>query len=88
MTSIYRYRKTHLFLEPLFQSPIVADVAVFSTDFGINFGLLTCFDIMFYEPALTLFYQLGIKNFVFPTAWVDELPFLLGLFLNFAKSFS
>jgi predicted amidohydrolase len=72
------YRKTHLFLEPLFQVPPATDLTVFSTDFGINFGMMTCFDIMFYEPALTLYYQQGIKDFVFPTAWVDELPFLTG----------
>ncbi|EFX88215.1 hypothetical protein DAPPUDRAFT_311789 [Daphnia pulex] len=74
-----RYRKTHLFLEPLFQVPIATDLTVFSTDFGINFGMMTCFDIMFYEPALTLYYQQGIKDFVFPTAWVDELPFLTAI---------
>uniref|UniRef100_A0A0P5E0J0 Putative Argonaute-2 n=1 Tax=Daphnia magna TaxID=35525 RepID=A0A0P5E0J0_9CRUS len=76
---IARYRKTHLFLEPLFQSPIITDLTVFPTDFGVNFGLMTCFDIMFYEPALSLYYQQGIRNFIFPTAWVDELPFLTAI---------
>lgn len=72
-----RYRKTHLFGEPLYQYPAITDHSTFTTDFGVKFGLMICFDIMFYEPGLSL-YDRGIKHFAFPTAWVDELPFLTG----------
>ena len=68
-----------MFLEPPLQEPTTPDFTTFRADFGVEFGLLTCFDIMFYEPALTLHYERGIRDFIFPTAWVDELPFLTGI---------
>jgi len=72
-----RYRKTHLFLEePPFNSPPQADHSVVTTDFGVRFGLLICFDILYYQPAQILYRDMGIHDFIFTTAWGDELPFL------------
>jgi hypothetical protein len=53
-------------------------MSTFQTDFGVEFGMFTCFDIIFYDPAIRLLETGRLKNFVFPTAWVDELPFLTG----------
>lgn len=41
----------------------------------MKFGHLICFDILFEEPAASLLKQ-GVTNFVFPSEWVSELPFL------------
>jgi predicted amidohydrolase len=49
----------------------------FKTDFGVEFGILTCFDIMFEKPLIDL-HKLGIKDIIFPTAWVDGYPMFLG----------
>lgn len=50
------------------------DIITFTT----NFGVFICFDLMFEEPAITLLNE-GIKNFVYPTMWVSELPFLIAV---------
>jgi len=72
-----RYRKTHLFLEdPPFNSPPRADHVTVATDFGVDFGLIICFDILYYEPAQILYRDMGVRDFIFTTAWGDELPFL------------
>ena len=80
------YRKTHLFLEPGFQSPPAADLVTFSTDFGVQFGLFTCFDIMYHQPALQVHSQRGTSDFIYPTAWIDELPFLTAVQIQEAWS--
>ncbi|KAK4304401.1 hypothetical protein Pmani_023644 [Petrolisthes manimaculis] len=74
---VARYRKRHLFLEPEF-TPGREDVstAIFKTDFGVTFSLQVCFDIMYEAPALTNVVKAGVRDVVFSTAWIDELPFL------------
>ncbi|XP_038068976.1 pantetheinase-like [Patiria miniata] len=73
-----KYNKEHLYAEELlmFQPGEGPDnLAVFKTDYGI-FGLFTCFDMLFKEPAESLLDSLGVTNMVFPTAWMNELPLL------------
>ena len=53
-------------------------MTVFQTDFGVKFGIFTCFDIIFEQPAVTLVKNMGVTDIVFPTAWFSELPFLSG----------
>lgn len=43
-----------------------------------EFGMFTCFDLLFYTPTLTLTRKLNISNIIFPTMWFSELPFLTG----------
>ncbi|XP_046571438.1 pantetheinase-like [Haliotis rubra] len=74
-TLIARYHKKHLFFEYQFDEPSEAKNIVFETPFG-KFGVFTCFDIMFEKPAVSLIDDLGVGNIVFPTAWMDALPFL------------
>uniref|UniRef100_A0A1B6FC38 CN hydrolase domain-containing protein n=2 Tax=Cuerna arida TaxID=1464854 RepID=A0A1B6FC38_9HEMI len=51
------------------------DYSWFDTDFGVRFGIFTCFDILFKEPTATLLSKQNITDFVYPTAWFSELPF-------------
>lgn len=38
--------------------------------------MFTCFDILFYAPAVAAIEREGIANIAFPTAWMDALPSL------------
>lgn len=73
----FRYEKANLYFEDQFDKPDPVQLSTFETDFG-KFGLFTCFDIIFHDPAIKLV-ESGVRNFIFPTAWVDELPFLTGI---------
>ena len=73
-----RYRKYNLFSEPGFNVTPTAELSTFDTDFGVRFGMATCFDIYFHDPIVQLVQELGVKDIVFPVAWFSELPFLTG----------
>lgn len=64
-----------MFREAGTNTTLLAERSSFETDFGVTFGMLTCFDILFYEPVMHLIKK-GIRNFVFPAMWTSELPFL------------
>ncbi|XP_045478685.1 vanin-like protein 1 [Harmonia axyridis] len=72
---IARYRKYNLYLEPDTNKPKKPELVTFKTDFGETFGIFTCFDIIFESPGIELVRK-GVKNFIFPTLWIPELPFL------------
>ncbi|KAK7112034.1 pantetheinase-like [Littorina saxatilis] len=76
---VARYHKRTLFgekmFDPGFSSGSMSERITFDTPFAGPFGVFTCFDILFYDPAVHLVEQ-GFKNFVFPTAWMDSYPFL------------
>lgn len=74
---ISRYRKFHPFRENVNRTE-VAEFGYFDTDFGVRFGHFICFDILFYTPAQEMVERLGIKDFVYPTMWFSQLPFLTG----------
>ena len=73
-----RYHKQHLFYEYQFDTPKSVEHIYFDTPFG-RFGLFTCFDILFKEPAVTLVTQYNVTNIAFPTAWIDALPHLVAI---------
>ncbi|KAG8310396.1 hypothetical protein J6590_064980 [Homalodisca vitripennis] len=73
-----RYRKFNPYGEPV-NKPALPDHHYFETDFGVRFGMFTCFDIEFLEPAIVMARQFGIRHFVFPLCWISELPFLTAL---------
>jgi predicted amidohydrolase len=77
-----RYRKFNLFGEEGFSTTPEAEISVFDTDFGVTFGVFTCFDIEFEEPAVSLVKVLGVRDIIFPTAWFSELPFLSGKYVR------
>lgn len=70
-----RYRKFNLFREGGVNTTLIAELSTFKTDFGVTFGNIICFDVLFFEPAMQLV-QMGVKNFIFPGMWTSEFPFL------------
>lgn len=90
-----RYRKINLYLEGNLESPVPSDFVTFDTDFGVKFGVIICFDMLFKEPALNLTRIEGVSNIVYSTAWLSSVPFLIGtftfpsyfIFIKFGQSF-
>jgi pantetheine hydrolase len=74
-TVIGRYRKFNLFREGGVNTTLTAELSTFETDFGVTFGNIICFDVLFFEPAMQLV-KMRVKNFIFPAMWTSELPFL------------
>ncbi|KAM6272828.1 pantetheine hydrolase VNN2-like [Spheniscus humboldti] len=73
---VARYHKYNLFRrETQFNYPKEPEAVTFETPFG-KFGIFTCFDILFREPALVLVSELQVDTVLFPTAWMNVLPFL------------
>lgn len=72
---ISRYRKVHPFREHI-NTTKVPEFGEFDTDFGVRFGQFICFDIIFYTPAQEMVTKHHIKDFVFPSMWFSQLPFL------------
>ncbi|NWV36654.1 VNN1 Pantetheinase, partial [Grantiella picta] len=73
---VARYHKYNLFLtEGQFNYPKEPEAVTFETPFG-KFGIITCFDILFYEPAVVLVSKMQVDTVLFPTAWMNVLPFL------------
>ncbi|XP_007945569.1 pantetheinase [Orycteropus afer afer] len=71
-----RYHKQNLFTsEEHFNSPKRPEVVTFNTTFG-KFGIFTCFDILFHDPAVTLVKDFHVDTILFPTAWMNVLPHL------------
>ncbi|XP_034274718.1 pantetheinase-like isoform X1 [Pantherophis guttatus] len=76
---VARYHKFNLFkVERQFDFPKEPELATFDTAFG-KFGLFTCFDILFHDPAVTLVTQLSVDTMLFPTAWMNVLPHLTAI---------
>ncbi|NXF73716.1 VNN1 Pantetheinase, partial [Sclerurus mexicanus] len=73
---VARYHKYNLFMiESQFNYPKEPEAVTFETPFG-KFGIFTCFDILFYEPAVILVSKMQVDTVLFPTAWMNVLPFL------------
>lgn len=73
---IFRYRKYNLFNEDV-QVTEKPDLVTFHTDFNVTFGVCICFDLLFYWPPIALV-ERGVRNFVYPTMWFSEIPYLSG----------
>ncbi|NXM78433.1 VNN2 protein, partial [Serilophus lunatus] len=73
---VARYHKYNLFRsETQFNYPKEPETVTFETPFG-KFGIFTCFDILFHEPAVVLVSKMQVDTVLFPTAWMNVLPFL------------
>nr|AXB88464.1 symplectin/biotinidase-like protein 2 [Phylliroe bucephala] len=72
-----KYHKRHLFYEYQFDTP-EAKVVSFDTPFG-RIGMMTCFDILFKDPAVPMVRDHNITTIAFPTAWFDGLPLLTAM---------
>jgi predicted amidohydrolase len=78
-----------LFGETGFSTTADAEISILDTDFGVQFGIFICFDIIFEKPPVQLVKEWGVTDIVFPSAWFSELPFLSGtLALTGDKSMS
>ncbi|CAK9292728.1 unnamed protein product, partial [Gordionus sp. m RMFG-2023] len=73
---IAKYRKCHLCYELNYDYPDKCELITFNTDFAGLFGIFTCFDINWKNPAIDIVVKNGLKNMVFPTSWPDLVPFL------------
>ncbi|XP_037700472.1 pantetheinase [Choloepus didactylus] len=93
---VARYHKQNLFMgEDQFNTPKGPEMVTFDTTFG-RFGIFTCFDILFHEPAVTLVKDFHVDTILFPTAWMNVLPHLsavefhsawaMGMGVNFLAS--
>ncbi|XP_028674044.1 biotinidase [Erpetoichthys calabaricus] len=88
-TIVARYHKQNLYFEAAFDTPVDYEYVIFDTSFAGPFGIFTCFDILFYEPAVTLIEKFKLKQIVFPTAWMNQLPLLSAIQIqrSFASAF-
>ncbi|XP_071441480.1 vanin-like protein 3 [Hetaerina americana] len=73
---ISKYHKYNLYLEKSMNKPQEPMYSTFQTDFSVTFGVFICFDILFKEPAFNLVKVMKVKNLIFSTAWISQLPFL------------
>lgn len=82
---VARYHKQSLFYEDQFDVPSKVEHIIFDSPLG-TFGVFTCFDILFDDPALFLIESIGVVNVAFPTAWINKMPemFTLGIHEGFA----
>uniref|UniRef100_A0A4W6EVG7 Biotinidase n=1 Tax=Lates calcarifer TaxID=8187 RepID=A0A4W6EVG7_LATCA len=72
---VARYHKLNLYYEQEFDTPPQPEIITFDTPFAGRFGLLVCFDILFHEPTISLV-ERGVRQLIFPTAWMNALPLL------------
>lgn len=77
---IAKYHKIHLYSDEkvVFTPGNHTSGTSFTTKFGVTFGVFTCYDILFTDPAECLL-DSNIKNFIFPTAWGNEFPFYMSI---------
>ncbi|XP_072303373.1 biotinidase [Eucyclogobius newberryi] len=80
-----RYHKQNLYFEEAFDTPPHMELVAFDTPFAGKFGLITCFDILFKQPTVSLL-EKGVRQLIFPTAWMNQLPLLDTI--QFQRAFS
>ncbi|XP_028401466.1 pantetheinase-like [Dendronephthya gigantea] len=74
-----KYHKQHLYFEKAFNTPTKCEFVTFVTSFQVRFGVFTCFDMLFKDPAIDLVQTYGIQNIVFPTAWFHGFPMIISI---------
>ncbi|KAM4539942.1 biotinidase [Odontesthes bonariensis] len=82
---VARYHKHNLYFEEAFNTQPQAEIITFDTPFAGRFGLIICFDILFHDPTVTLV-ERGVRQLIFPTAWMNQLPLLDAI--QFQRAFS
>ncbi|KAJ0003097.1 hypothetical protein NQD34_018137 [Periophthalmus magnuspinnatus] len=82
---VARYHKQNLYFEEAFDTPQHMEMVTFDTPFAGRFGLITCFDILFQQPTVSMV-EKGVRQFIFPTAWMNQLPLLDAI--QFQQAFS
>ena len=69
-----KYHKTHLFYEPQFNAAEPSDPKTFVTSFGVKFGMMICFDMMFGLPSEYYHNLDDVFDLVYSTWWVNTPP--------------
>ncbi|XP_034747233.1 biotinidase-like isoform X2 [Etheostoma cragini] len=83
---VARYHKNNLYLfEQSFDTPPQPEIITFDTPFAGRFGIMICFDILFHKPTIALV-EKGIRQLVYPTAWINYLPLMDSI--QFQQAFS
>ncbi|XP_071357272.1 biotinidase-like [Trachinotus anak] len=82
---VARYHKQNLYAERAFDTPPQPEIITFDTPFAGRFGLIICYDILFHEPTITLV-EMGVRQLIFPTAWMNKLPLLDSILFQRALS--
>lgn len=77
-TLISRYRKKHLYFEPYFNEPRVAEHGVFETPFG-RFASIVCFDIYYEDTFNELIQRQNVRNILFLNLWFSLPPLFLSV---------
>lgn len=80
-----RYHKHNLYFENAFDQPPRLELITFDTPFAGRFGVMTCFDILFHDPTVALVKK-GVRQLVYPTAWMNQLPLLAAVQFQWAFS--
>uniref|UniRef100_A0A646QD10 Vascular non-inflammatory molecule 2 n=1 Tax=Hemiscolopendra marginata TaxID=943146 RepID=A0A646QD10_9MYRI len=73
-TLLARYHKHHLYEEAYLNPAPKNEFEIIDVGF-MKFGTFICFDAMYGDPLVD-YVKHGIRNLIFTTAWVDELPFV------------
>uniref|UniRef100_A0AAZ1X4A7 Biotinidase n=2 Tax=Oreochromis aureus TaxID=47969 RepID=A0AAZ1X4A7_OREAU len=73
------------YFEASCDTPPEPEIITFDTPFAGKFGLFICFDILFHDPTVLLV-QRGVRQLIFPTAWMNQLPLLDSI--QFQQAFS
>ncbi|XP_059206691.1 biotinidase-like isoform X1 [Centropristis striata] len=84
---VARYHKNNLYFEESFDTPPQPEIITFDTPFAGKFGLIICFDILFYKPTVNLV-EKGLRQLIYPTAWPNKFPFFFGHQIQRAFSFA
>ncbi|KAG2392570.1 hypothetical protein C9374_011295 [Naegleria lovaniensis] len=84
---ISKYHKTHLYFENGID-PGDGTPVYFETDFGVKFGLLICFDIIFEEPLNSLLNDIKVDAIAFTSWWVNFPPYWNALPFQQALSYT
>ena len=85
---IAKYRKQNLY-DPeknLYDAGTTDSCVTFTTSFGITFGTMTCFDLLYKEPGDCIINKEHIKHVVLPTAWGNNYPFYMSIVVQQAWS--
>ena len=53
-TLVAKYWKQNLYFEPVFDVPVEPVFTCFTSDFGVNFGTFTCFDVLWEQSVQLL----------------------------------
>ena len=64
---VAKYHKSHEWpgLKPPYDEPSEPSVVTYKSSWGIEYGIFTCFDIMFQDPAVTMV-KSGLEHFLYP----------------------